>query len=182
MTFLTYKSLINFLNTYQDELHKDIVVADYGGNEDIGENLVKKALTSGGITNLHTLDYSSGVDLMKPIKGKYDLGICMDTLEHVKNPFIVAKNITNSLKKNSLLFITVPFMWGQHGYDEESKDIIDYFRFTAEGLKLLFPKMECLRADTVEDVNGILSVYNKKEKIEDKRAIFVRIIGVFRKK
>lgn len=181
MTGLSYQCLVTFLNMYQDELKEP--VADYGGNETIGENLIKKALNSGGITNLHTLDYSSGVDLMKPIKGKFGLGICMDTLEHVKNPFIVAKNITDSLKKGALLFVTVPFIWGQHSYDENQPDDVshDYFRFTEEGLKLLFPKLKCLRIDTIEDVKGTLSVYDKKVKIKEEKMAFVRVIGVFKK-
>ena len=40
MTNLTYKCLINFLNMYQNEIKEPI--ADYGGNETLGENFVKK--------------------------------------------------------------------------------------------------------------------------------------------
>ncbi len=179
MTELSRQCLVNFLNEYQNELVEPI--ADYGGNNKLYGNIIKNILNAGGISNYFPLDYTSGIDLMKPIKRKFGTGICMDTLEHVNNPFIVAKNITNSLKKNALLFVTVPFIWAQHGY--EKGDILkDYFRFTEEGLKLLFPKLHCLKIWTLEDTKGSLGVYDDKSvKLRDESVPFVRVVGIFKK-
>jgi hypothetical protein len=94
----------------------------------------------------------------------------MDTLEHVKNPFIVGNNISNSLKKGALLYVTVPFVWTVHGYDVKNTPT-DYFRFTEEGIKLIFPKLTCLE----------VFMLREPLKIKGLPQAFVRVIGVFKK-
>ena len=171
VTDTTRECLIEFLNEFQNEIKEPI--ADYGGNERQDFKFVKKTLASGGIVDCSPLDYSTGVDLLKPIKGrKYNTGICMDLLEHVSNPFIVGENITNSLRKGALLFVTAPFVWGTHNCPN------DYFRFTAEGLKVIFPKLEWLRIDIrVDDCWKNLKKFRKDDKIVK----FFRVVGVFKK-
>lgn len=151
-------------------------IADFGGNASIGSGLVKKALKSGGLLDYHPLDYSTGVDLMKPVKGKYGLGICMDTLEHVHNPVLVGKNISNALKKNALLFVTAPFVWVEHGYDEKEGEK-DYFRFTTAGIKLLFSDLECVEIALIGDIEGAW----KATKKTIKKLKFFRVVAVFKK-
>lgn len=165
MTKFTLKLLADFLNHYQNDIK--LPVGDYGGGS-VG-NKVKKMLAKGGIKDYHILDYTTKVDLLKSIKGKkYGLGICMDLLEHTSQPFIVAETITNSLKKNALLFVTAPFVWELHNYPK------DYWRFTDEGLKALFPKLKCLEIVIVRDkMEG-----NKKVKELVPRT---RVVAVFRK-
>ena len=144
MTPLSKHCLFIFLNRYQAMIKEP--VADYGSGTVQGKE-VKRLLASGKIFDYVALDYNTGVDLMKPIKGrKYGTGICMDLLEHVTNPNIVAGNITNSLKKGALLFVTAPFVWGLHDYPK------DYFRFTVDGIKVLFHKMKCIDASILGDM------------------------------
>ena len=136
-------------------------IADYGGTDTIGAPIVKRMLTINEVgvkegepgkelnvivfgsgekktpPEYLVLDYDSGVDLMQPIKAKkFSAGICMDLLEHVSNPFVVAENISNSLKSGAMLFVTVPLIWELHYYPK------DYWRFTPQGLAELFPKMK----------------------------------------
>jgi len=172
MTRLSGQCLIVFLNKYQDRIKGP--VADYGSGTVQGKE-VKRALASGKIFDYVALDYNTGVDLMKPIKGrKFGTGICMDLLEHVTNPNTVANNISNSLKKGALLFVTVPFVWGLHDYPK------DYFRFTADGVKVLFHKLKCLDASLLGDVTR---PYPKGKKLVNSinRHWTCRVVAVFEK-
>ena len=145
MTPISRECLLHFLNSYPDRISGSI--ADYGSGEWSDE--IRKILASGGITDFTSLDYDTGVDLMKPIEGKkFDVGITMDLLEHVTNPFIVADNISESLKDGALLFVTVPFVWCLHECPK------DYFRFTTDGVKVIFPKLHCIRSAFRTDVAG----------------------------
>lgn len=78
-------------------------------------------------------------DLSK-INKKFDLIICMSTLEHVEDPFRVADEIINVMEKGSYLFISVPFFYPIH------KDVYgrygDYWRFTDDSLRILFKNLE----------------------------------------
>lgn len=159
--------LLHFLNKYQKELREP--VADYGG---VGP-IVKDILLKGGLKDYTQIDYNSGYDLLKPIKGrKFGLGICMDLLEHCSNPFIVARNITNSLKKGALLFVTAPFIWGLHEFPK------DYFRFTCDGLKELFPKMEHIDVGLGSD---LIRPVRKNVKNTEDRHWTTRVVGHFRR-
>jgi len=62
--------------------------------------------------------------------------ICMSVLEHVNNPFKMCENISKLLNQNGLVFISVPFSWRIHGYPS------DYWRFTPQGIKTLFPDFD----------------------------------------
>lgn len=150
-----------FLNTYNESIHGR--VGDFGGTENIGDTIIKDSLAAGGVTDYHALDFDSGVDLRLPIKGpKYDVGICMDLLEHTSDPFLVAKNIKNSLKKGGILFVTVPFIWEIHYYPS------DYWRFTPQGVEQLFNDMYI-------EVIGLV-----RDKSDDESVPRHRIVAVFR--
>ncbi len=155
-----------FLNTFRENIHGRI--GDFGGTENIGSTIVKDALAGGGQEDYHVLDFDNGVDLRKPILpqypgGKFDVGICMDLLEHTSNPFLVAKNIKASLKKDGILFVTAPFVWELHYYPK------DYWRFTPQGMEELFDDMAI-------EVIGLV-----RDKAEDESVPRLRIVAVFRK-
>ena len=61
---------------------------------------------------------------------------CLSVLEHSKRPWLLAKNIEYMLLSRGSLYITVPFVWPIHAYPN------DYFRFTIDGIKALFPNIE----------------------------------------
>lgn len=184
MTITSLQLLAHFLNSFPQEGR----IADFGGTSAIGAQIVKKMLTLSSLTvakdesvkgfgvllngtprkskhQYTVLDYDNGIDLMKPIKGKkFDGGISMDLLEHTENPFIIAENISNSLKKGAFLFVTVPWIWEIHEYPK------DYWRFAPQGLEQLFPKMECITIEIIRD---------QSDEEEVPRS---RLVGIFKKK
>ena len=174
MTSTTFLAVNDFLIAHQALFWDDMRVADYGGTDTVRGGAVRKLLEEGDLKNYHQLDFETGVDLREPIKGeKFDLGICMDLLEHTSNPFVVAKNIIDSLNKDAYLFVTVPFVWHLHTYPD------DFWRFTPHGLSELFKEME------TETVYSMLDTYEIPE--DEKQIVpvslpFSRVIGIFKKK
>src|SRR3990167_353252 len=137
MTVTSINALSLFLQKHQQFFFDEMRIADYGGTDSIGDNVIRSLLASVDLKNYHMLDFDNGVDLREPIPGeKFDLGICMDLLEHTSNPFVVSKNIIDSLKPGALLFVTVPFVWEVHYVPQ------DFWRFTVQGLTELFKEME----------------------------------------
>lgn len=61
---------------------------------------------------------------------------CLSVLEHCENPFKMADNMTRLLREEGHICIGVPFSWRIHAYPN------DYWRFTPEGVKRLFPKVD----------------------------------------
>ncbi len=62
----------------------------------------------------------------------FDFLICSQVLEHVMNPFKCASEMMRVTKKGGTIFITAPFVWDIHDFPG------DYWRFSPDGLKLLF--------------------------------------------
>ena len=58
---------------------------------------------------------------------------CLSVLEHSRRPWLLAENMQRLLEPGGTIFLSVPFVWRFHGYPN------DYFRFTAEGVRALFP-------------------------------------------
>jgi len=68
-----------------------------------------------------------------PVKGEaYDVAICTETLEHTMSPGQCVAEMRRILKPGGLAIVTIPFLFPIHA------DPQDYYRFTADGLKLLF--------------------------------------------
>lgn len=80
------------------------------------------------------VDFTSNIeDIEKKIGSKlFKTVICCSVLEHVNRPWIFASNVSKVVEKGGYLFLSVPFIWEFHGYPS------DYWRFTHEGVKVLF--------------------------------------------
>ena len=61
---------------------------------------------------------------------------CRSVLEHSRRPWLLAANLVALLEVGGTLDLSVPFVWKYHGYAH------DYFRFTAEGIRSLFPGID----------------------------------------
>lgn len=61
---------------------------------------------------------------------------CLSVLEHSRAPWLLAANVERILDPGGTMFVSVPFVHEFHGYPN------DFWRFTMEGLKLLFPRIE----------------------------------------
>ena len=61
---------------------------------------------------------------------------CLSVLEHCRQPFLMAENIQRLLAPGGSLYVSVPFAWEIHSFPS------DYWRFTPEAIRLLFPAIE----------------------------------------
>jgi hypothetical protein len=84
-----------------------------------------------------------GVDLVHDMEqplpesvGKFAHVECTSVLEHCPQPWMVAAVVEDALIEGGTILLSVPFVWPWHGYPA------DYFRFTAEGVQALFPRIE----------------------------------------
>jgi hypothetical protein len=82
------------------------------------------------------------VDLEDPLPP--DLGTfahieCMSVMEHSRRPWLLAANLLAAMEPDATLYLTVPFVWRYHSYPG------DFFRFTADGVRSLFPGIEWRR-------------------------------------
>lgn len=91
------------------------------------------------VVNLeHSLIYENQTD-------RFDHVECISVLEHSERPWLLAANIERLMNPGSTFYLSVPFVWRPHNYPG------DYFRFTADGVRLLFPGIkwtDLLYADT----------------------------------
>ena len=83
----------------------------------------------------------------------FDLIFSKDTFEHIARPQDAAREIVRLLKPGGLCYVVTVFAWRYHPFPA------DYWRFSPEGLALLFNGLKCIEKnfDTVErrkDVRG----------------------------
>ncbi|MBN2180324.1 MAG: methyltransferase domain-containing protein [Sedimentisphaerales bacterium] len=116
------------------------------GSKDYGSTQNLRSLFSGGGEYIGIdMEDGPGVDIVLDMTadfnkidvklGKKRFGsiFCLSVLEHCDNPFKMAANLTSLLKPGGKICISAPFAWQIHGYPN------DYWRFTPEGVKKLFP-------------------------------------------
>jgi len=89
------------------------------------------------------MQFGPGVDVVHDIEvpidsweGSIDHVMCCSVLEHVRRPWLAAENVQRWMRPGATIQISVPFVWRVHGYPN------DYWRFTVEGIKVLFPEVE----------------------------------------
>lgn len=63
---------------------------------------------------------------------KFDVLLCTEVLEHLKNPEFYSLEFNRVLKKNWILILTVPQIWDYHPYPNH------YFSYTPDWIKLFF--------------------------------------------
>ena len=78
--------------------------------------------------------------------GEWDAIILSEVLEHVEDPLHVLTVAHKALRPGGVLIISVPFMYRIHEYgshDPETSEpgLLDYWRFTPNGLRLLLSKI-----------------------------------------
>jgi SAM-dependent methyltransferase len=129
--------------------HKDLLHGPYleVGSRDYGNTQPLRPLFEGqSYLGADMLD-GPGVDLVLDLTGPFEevnsavegrrFGtiFCLSVMEHCDQPFQMAANLTRLLAPGGKLAISVPFVFEFHGYPS------DYWRFTAEGVKKLFPDL-----------------------------------------
>lgn len=71
--------------------------------------------------------------------GHFDFILCTEVLEHTLQPFHAVAEMTRMLKKDGLIFLTVPYNFRIHG------PLPDCWRFTEHGLRALFSQLEIVQ-------------------------------------
>lgn len=111
------------------EKHKDGVILDCGcgRRQDYYQNVV----------NFEIVDYDTtdvlGVGESLPFKdNSFDAVFSIAVLEHVRDPFTCAKEISRVLKPGGDLYCSIPFLQPYHGYPHH------YFNATHQGIQRLF--------------------------------------------
>lgn len=61
---------------------------------------------------------------------------CCSVLEHSRRPWLLAANLERLMLPDATIFLSVPFVWRVHDYPG------DYWRFTTQGVRELFPAVE----------------------------------------
>lgn len=109
-----------------------------------------------------------GVDFVHDLENPLPKGLkfshidCVSVLEHVRRPWLMAKNIERALVPGGTLLIGVPFVWRVHAYPS------DYWRMTAEALEVLFPHIRwksrryLVEGRTRKLVNGMEDAQGRK--------------------
>lgn len=119
----------------------EVGAMDYGSAQDYrslypGETFVTTDMIAGPTVDIVTDLTAPFATVDRAFAGaRFGVIICMSVLEHCKQPFAMADNLEKLLTPRGKLVVSVPFAWQFHGYPS------DYWRFTHEGVKVLFPHL-----------------------------------------
>jgi SAM-dependent methyltransferase len=89
----------------------------------------------------YNCDFDEDVQHLSFPDAQFDVVICLEVLEHVRDPFSASHEIIRVLRDGGRLLLTVPFIAGYHGKAGTSASHDEYpdlWRFTEEGLRQLF--------------------------------------------
>lgn len=109
-------------------------------------------IEDGGHSNqAKTVDkFYNGVDIPYP-DGSFNIVICTEVLEHVKEPEKLLNEIKRVLKTEGQVFLTMPFVWNEHEVP------YDFNRFTRYEHKVIFEKSG-LTIKSLEETTGVFRV------------------------
>lgn len=142
---MAHKNHIEFIKSNKDLIKEPILLV---GSKlyDYDQYDLKKELNNLGFHNVLGTDISpgNGVDkilditnppeeFIKEYHGHFNTIFCMEVLTNVVNPFLAAYNVDKLLAKEGTVFLSECFV------RKLSRMPKDYWRFTYDGLKALFP-------------------------------------------
>jgi len=82
----------------------------------------------------------------------FDLIMCVEVLEHLRNPARAINEMFRCLNSNGAIILSTRFLFPLH------PDPYDYYRFTPDSLKLLFDKFKIIKIYPVGNVLTTLSM------------------------
>ena len=136
---------LEFVTAHRAELRGpflEVGSRDYGSTQDLrtlfpGETYVRVDMSEGQSVD-RVIDLTLAFDeIDAKLEGsRFGTIFCLSVMEHCEQPFRMAENLTGLLAPGGKLVLSVPFAWKFHGYPS------DYWRFTHEGVKKLFPELE----------------------------------------
>ncbi len=151
-----------FVQQHQEKFEGPVLEVgskDYGNTENLrslfsGETYVGIDMEAGKGVD-HVLDLTRPFEEIEAtLNGqRFRTIFCLSVLEHCSQPFAMADNMTRLLEPDGRIYVSVPFAWKFHGYPS------DYWRFTHEGVKQLFPNIEfdvnCSSTTTIGDFRDV---------------------------
>ncbi len=131
------------------ERHADGLVLDCGAGN--------RPIYYLNVLNYEIVDYEStdvlGIAELLPFKdASFDAVISIAVLEHVKDPFRSASEITRVLKPGGELICCVPFLQPEHGYPHH------YYNMAPQGLRALFE--DKLQIDDHKVIDSVLPIWS----------------------
>ena len=132
------KGVMEFLNSVADMIEgKKLDIIEIGSGQEksipiifAGHNIIRTDFE--GQPNLEQLDIRKAP--IKEHKEKYDVVICCEVLEHVRDIEKAIKNLCKYAKKGGMIITTTPFCYHIH----EIPQVKDYHRPTGTFLKEIF--------------------------------------------
>ena len=131
----------NFVVSSVSELGPEKLVLDAGAGECRFKDLLKDvqyvAVDTGWgdiAWNYSKIDVAGNVDELPFESNVFDIVICTQVLEHVKEPQLVINELFRTLKTGGVICLSAPQGWGVHQAPH------DYFRFTCYALSYLLEK------------------------------------------
>jgi GT2 family glycosyltransferase/SAM-dependent methyltransferase len=154
--------VIEWLSGVAAELEFEGPVVEFGSLQIPGQNDCADARRFFGDLTYVGCDQveGPGVDLVCDVERspfspeRFGTVVCLETLEHVKHPWLAAGEAYRILKPGGLLLVSVPFMFPVHSFPD------DYWRMTAKGLEVLLSTAgfeEIRSSDSGEEVEWDLS-------------------------
>ena len=80
----------------------------------------------------HMLNFLT--DNIGTLVGRYDMAVSFDTLEHVEDPWVWCQRMVSIVKPGGYVYLSTVFLYTYHPSPR------DFFRFTPDGLRLLFQR------------------------------------------
>lgn len=105
--------------------------------------------------NYSRLDVVGDLSALPFRDSAFDACLNVVTLEHVKDPALVIREIARTLAPGGRLLLIVPFEWEEHQQPH------DYFRFTRYSLSYLLDRAE-LKAVSIRPVGGFFRMLSRR--------------------
>lgn len=129
--------------------HKNNLILEIGPNNKPNEKMSKEnTVETLDICNNEYITYIADITKDNNIpKERFDVIYCIDVLEHTYEPWEALNQIYKLLKKNGILYLSLPFQFRIHG------PIPDCYRISEYGLKYLLKKynFEIIKMDALID-------------------------------
>jgi len=149
-----------FFDRAMHEIAKEKVVRDVGGAKPFHKDMAKyRELFAGCDYKTVDVDAKAKPDIVGDIHNlgipsdSVDAVICRSVLEHVEDPRKAVSELRRILRKGGKIYVSVPFIHPYHGSTYK-----DYWRFSRDGVELLFRDFSKVEIEHVRGFFGSLAI------------------------